>query len=61
MLVLLLKVGKTTKSKEADYAVEVVNEKNLIQVIPEIWFGQEDEKQQQPKIDSVLSATTVGA
>ncbi|KAK1351706.1 Phosphate metabolism protein 8 [Heracleum sosnowskyi] len=59
-------VGKTTKSKEADYAVEVVNKNNLIQVIPEIWFGQEDEQQQQqqqqqPKIDSVLSATTVGA
>lgn len=57
-------VGKTTKSKEADYAVEVVSKNNLIQVIPEIWFGQEDDKQQQqqqPKIDSVLSATTVGA
>lgn len=55
-------VGKTTKSKESDYAVEVVNKNNLIQVIPEIWFGEEDEKQQQqPKIDSVLSATSVGA
>ncbi|KAL8121728.1 uncharacterized protein C24B11.05 [Apium graveolens] len=55
-------VGKTTKSKEADYAVEVVNKNNLIQVIPEIWFGQDDEKQQQqPKIDSALSSTTVGA
>lgn len=56
-------VGTTTmKSKEADYAVEVVNKNNLIQVIPEIWFGKKDEnQQQQPKIDSVLSATTVGA
>lgn len=54
-------VGRTTKSKEADYAVEVVNKNNLIQVIPEIWFGEEDEKQQQLKIDSALSATAVGA
>lgn len=58
---LFLKVGRTTKSKEADYAVEVVNKNNLIQVIPEIWFGEEDEKQQQLKIDSALSATAVGA
>lgn len=58
---LFLKVGRMTKSREADYAVEVVNKNNLIQVIPEIWFGEEDEKQQQLKIDSALSATAVGA
>lgn len=60
-------VGKTMKSKEADYAVEVVNKNNLIQVIPEIWFGEEEEKQQpkiirtRSEIDSVFSTTSVGA
>lgn len=57
------KVGKKTKTNEADFAVEAVNKNNLIQVIPEIWFGEKDDQkqQQQPKIDSVLSTTTVSA
>ncbi|XP_071722647.1 uncharacterized protein C24B11.05 [Rutidosis leptorrhynchoides] len=33
-------VGKTVKSKEADYVLETVN--NLAQVIPEIWVNQTD-------------------
>lgn len=35
-----MKVGKTVKTKEADYAMEKVN--NLTQVIPEIWMSKAD-------------------
>ncbi|CAK9186377.1 unnamed protein product [Ilex paraguariensis] len=55
-------VGKTVKSKEADYALETVH--NLVQVIPEIWFGGEDEKtlsRTRSEIDSLVTITTVGA
>jgi len=42
-------VGKTTKTLEADYALETVN--NLAQAIPEIWMmrkSSSDEDNEQP-------------
>ncbi|KAL2463815.1 Haloacid dehalogenase-like hydrolase (HAD) superfamily protein [Forsythia ovata] len=55
-------IGRAIKSKEADYALETIT--NLVQVIPEIWFSEEDDQRiSHPKneMDSILSATTVGA
>ena len=58
-------VGKTVKSKEADYVVETVH--NLVQAIPEIWVNKEsngnDEmiNRSRNDVDSVLMATPVGA
>ncbi|XP_065863326.1 uncharacterized protein [Euphorbia lathyris] len=57
-------VGKTMKSKGADYAVENVN--NITQVIPEIWMiGNENENQRISRtrsgMESMDSMLTVGA
>ncbi|OMO61202.1 HAD-superfamily hydrolase, subfamily IA, variant 3 [Corchorus capsularis] len=59
--------GKTVKTKEADYAMETVN--NLAQVIPEIWVNQTeggDERisrsRSRSELDAMLAAATpVGA
>ncbi|KAL9389857.1 hypothetical protein Peur_018462 [Populus x canadensis] len=57
-------VGKTVRSKEADYVLEHIH--NLAQVIPEIWVGgteSGDQRISQPgsEMDAMLAATTVGA
>ncbi|KAL7105221.1 hypothetical protein ACP275_07G030500 [Erythranthe tilingii] len=62
-------VGSAIKSKEADYALEILT--NMAQVIPEIWVINEeinandsDKKRIShalTEIDSLLSATSVGA
>ncbi|KAM4116023.1 hypothetical protein ACJW30_02G019400 [Castanea mollissima] len=57
-------VGKTVKSKEADYALENVN--NLAQVIPEIWVngmdgGDQRIRHSKSEIESILAITAVGA
>lgn len=57
-------VGKSMKSKEADCAVEAVN--NLAQVMPEIWVGEMDGDDQRinrtsSEIECSLAITTVGA
>ncbi|KAK3021570.1 hypothetical protein RJ639_046277 [Escallonia herrerae] len=55
-------VGKTMRTKEADYAMEDVH--NLVQVIPEIWYKGEDEQRlnrTRSDIESILTATPVGA
>ncbi|GMY27434.1 hypothetical protein FCV25MIE_22676 [Fagus crenata] len=57
-------VGKTVKSKEADYALENVN--NLAKVIPEIWVsgmdgGDQRISRSKSEIDSILAITAVGA
>lgn len=55
-------VGKTVKSKEADYVMETVNK--LAQVIPEIWVGGMDQrmKRSRSELDSILTTSTpVGA
>ncbi|KAL3812637.1 hypothetical protein ACJIZ3_013905 [Penstemon smallii] len=55
-------VGKAIKSKEADYALEVVT--NMVQVIPEIWLsGENDERinRTRSEMDSILATTSVGA
>ncbi|KAG2401438.1 hypothetical protein LR48_Vigan02g226900 [Vigna angularis] len=57
-------VGKTVKSKEADYAVEFVN--NVAQAIPEIWANKmdgEDEAMTRTKseLESALAIAVVGA
>lgn len=59
-----MKVGKTVKSKEADYVLEHIH--NLAQVIPEIWAKGTDSGDQRisrtrSEMDAVLTATTVGA
>lgn len=59
-----IKVGKTVKSKGAEYAVESVN--NVPQVIPEIWASEMDGDDQRitrtkSELDAVLTAATVGA
>ena len=60
-----MKVGKSSKSKEADYAMETVH--NLAQVVPEIWVaiesnsGNEMINRSRSEVDLVLMATTVGA
>lgn len=59
------KVGKTVKTKEADYAIETVN--NLEQVIPEMWVNETDGGDERisrtsSELDAILAATTpVGA
>lgn len=60
----IIKVGKTVKSKEADYVVEHIH--HLAQVIPEIWGGgteSGDQRISRPRseMDAILSAATVGA
>ncbi|KAL5541592.1 hypothetical protein UlMin_009302 [Ulmus minor] len=57
-------VGKSVKTKEADYALETVN--NLAQVIPEIWVsgtegGDQRISRTRSEIDSILATTAVGA
>jgi putative hydrolase of the HAD superfamily len=57
-------VGKTMKTKEADYALEKVN--NLAQVIPEIWVngvekGEPRISRTNSEIESSLAITAVGA
>ncbi|KGN48008.1 uncharacterized protein LOC101214793 [Cucumis sativus] len=58
-------VGKTVKSKEADYVVETVH--NLVQAIPEIWMNTDldgdDEMMNRSRndVDSIHMAATVGA
>ncbi|CAJ1977226.1 unnamed protein product [Sphenostylis stenocarpa] len=57
-------VGKTVKSKEADYAVEFVS--NVAQAIPEIWANEmdgDDETMTRTKseLESVLATAVVGA
>jgi len=57
-------VGKTVKSKEADYALENVN--NLAQVIPEIWVngmdgGDQRISRSKSEIESILAITAVVA
>lgn len=57
-------VGKTVKSKEADYVMENVNK--LAQVIPEIWGVGKDNGDQsinrtRSDLDSILATTIVGA
>lgn len=64
----MLKVGKTVKSKEADYVVESVH--NLVQVIPEIWMNTADSdgddemmNRSRNEVDSIhmTAAAAVGA
>ncbi|KAF2285381.1 hypothetical protein GH714_003343 [Hevea brasiliensis] len=58
-------VGKTAKSKEADYVLDNVNK--LAQVIPEIWVTGKDNNGDQSinrtrsELDSILATTPVGA
>ncbi|KAK7343587.1 hypothetical protein VNO77_12430 [Canavalia gladiata] len=57
-------VGKTVKSKEADYAVECVN--HVAQVIPEIWANEmngDDQRitRSKSELEAVLATATVGA
>ncbi|KAK2974020.1 hypothetical protein RJ640_011385 [Escallonia rubra] len=55
-------VGKTMRTKEADYAMEDVH--NLVQVIPEIWYKGEGEQRMnrtRSDIESILTTTPVGA
>ncbi|KAJ9154321.1 hypothetical protein P3X46_027672 [Hevea brasiliensis] len=57
-------VGKTVKSKEADYVMENVNK--LAQVIPEIWVigknnGDQSINRTRSELDSILETTPVGA
>ncbi|XP_027366124.1 uncharacterized protein LOC113872625 [Abrus precatorius] len=57
-------VGKTVKSKGADYVVESVN--NVAQVIPEIWANAmdgDDERitRSKSELDAVLATAAVGA
>jgi putative hydrolase of the HAD superfamily len=64
VLFIYLKVGKTVKSKEADYALENVN--NLAKVVPEIWVsgmdgGDQRISRSKSEIDSILAITAVGA
>lgn len=62
-----MKVGKSVKTKEADYAVENIN--NLAQVVPEIWVSATDGgdqtniKRSVSGLDSVIAGATtaVGA
>lgn len=60
-----MKVGKTVKTKEADYALEGVNK--LAQVIPEIWdngMDGDDEsmiKRTKSDLDAFLTTAAVGA
>ncbi|KAH6769890.1 Haloacid dehalogenase-like hydrolase superfamily protein [Perilla frutescens var. hirtella] len=53
-------VGRATKSKEADYAIETLI--NMVQVIPEIWISEEERISHTiTEMDSMLAPTPVGA
>ncbi|CAB4292031.1 unnamed protein product [Prunus armeniaca] len=60
-------VGKTVKSKEADYVLENVN--NLAQAVSEVWVGGKDggsnkrisRTRSDIEVDSILTTTAVGA
>lgn len=55
-------VGRATKTKEADYALEMVTD--LFQVVPAIWFKEEDDQKMRhtgSELDSLLATTAVGA
>ncbi|KAK8467447.1 hypothetical protein PHAVU_007G056000 [Phaseolus vulgaris] len=57
-------VGKTVKSKEANYAVEFVN--NVAQAIPEIWANKMEDKDEtitrtKSELESALAIALVGA
>ncbi|XP_028773971.1 uncharacterized protein C24B11.05 isoform X2 [Neltuma alba] len=59
-------VGKRIRSKEADYAVENVNE--VAQLIPELWWGCESDGQDvrttptpKTELDSIITTTTTAA
>lgn len=59
-------VGKAVKTKEADYALETIN--NLAKVIPEIWVSKADQgsgdqriSRTKSEIDSIVATTAVGA
>lgn len=59
-----MKVGKTVKTKEADYVLENVN--SLAQVVPEIWLSGTDDGDQRisrtrSEMDSIFTPTIVGA
>lgn len=60
----IFQVGKTMKTKEADYALEAIN--NLAQIVPEIWVNKSKDTDVQQigrtksEID-FLSITAVGA
>lgn len=64
-----MKVGKTVKSKEADYVLDNVN--NMARAISEVWVGGSGAKdgsnqsisrtRSDIELDSVLTATAVGA
>ncbi|CAN4091343.1 unnamed protein product [Withania somnifera] len=53
-------VGRSTKTKEADYALEMVTD--LVQVVPAIWYKEEgeDKKVTRSEMD-FLATTAVGA
>lgn len=58
----VLKVGRTTKTNEADYALEMVTD--LVQVVPAIWYTKEEEDQKITRTRSemdFLATTAVGA
>ncbi|KAG5568680.1 hypothetical protein H5410_064305 [Solanum commersonii] len=55
-------VGRSTKTKEADYALEIVTD--LVQVVPAIWFKEEEKDQKVTRTRSemdFLATTAVGA
>ncbi|KAL8515225.1 hypothetical protein ACS0TY_014077 [Phlomoides rotata] len=60
-------VGKSSKSKEADYAIETVP--NMVQVIPEIWLSEEEGdgddddiiSHTKNEMESIFAPTAVGA
>lgn len=56
-------VGKSMKSKEADYALETVND--MVTVIPEIWLSEEDHgiiNRTKSEVDSsIFTIASVGA
>lgn len=59
-----MQVGKTVRSKEADYVLEHIH--NLAQVIPEIWARETESGDQRisgsrSEMDAILTATIVGA
>nr|XP_043620718.1 suppressor of disruption of TFIIS [Erigeron canadensis] len=55
-------VGKTTKTKEADYALEKIHD--LMQVVPEIWFAKKEKtnlNRTPSDLNSTLNPTHVAA
>ncbi|MCD9560062.1 hypothetical protein HAX54_018494 [Datura stramonium] len=55
-------VGRSTKTKEADYAIEMVTD--MVQVVPAIWYKKEEEDQNITRTRSemdFLTTTAVGA